>query len=79
MHINNNSYHIASHAINHGLYNLSQAAHAIAQNGTTNEADNQQLVKDVIAVKQSSQYIQANMQVIKTIQETEEYLIDIMA
>ncbi len=80
MHINNNSYNIASQAINRGLYTINQTAYSIAQNGTTDDAKKDtDLISDLVELKQTSQHIKANMQVIKTIQETEEYLIDIMA
>lgn len=72
----NSGYNIASQAINQGLNNMNQIAHSIAQSGTTKETSP---VKDLIELKKESQHIKANMHVIKTLKEAEDFLIDIMA
>lgn len=75
----NNSYNIASQAINRGVDDINTIAHTIAQGSVNADAETKPVTESLIELKKESQNIKANMHVIKTIQDTEEFLIDIMA
>ena len=72
----NSAYQTSSNAIQQGLFDISQTAHRVAQSVHNDDVN---LVEELVTLKQQSRAVEANMQVIKTLKDVDEHLIDIMA